>query len=475
VLALCGLPDRPEEAIRMKRFKTAVQKLDALLELNPSHPRARELIEEARRRDVEYEMLLRAKSYLSARDYVRCIRELESLLREYPSSEEGTELMGRAKEEFTAEALSEARRLIERSRLEEAERRCEELLRVVPENEEAGALREEIQRRRSQAMTLIEEARGDISSGKLNEARRKLSEAKRLDADLDVRELENRLSAKRKALDLLERAREREKEGILSEGMRLAREAFELDPSLTEARELFERLQLMVGISGPMLVKFAQDDIPDAFVIPKRVTDIGRLYPGVENDVYFRIPNISRKHAQLINTNGDFTIADLGSSYGTFINGVRLDPMRGMELHDGDTLRLGQMVEMRFSQRSGSSTGVLTVLGLPEEVRERIDRVEPIMLETKPETGSRLAFTDEEGEILIGGGRDDDIHEEGMGSGTQAKLTYRDGRFWIEPDWGGEVYVNGERVGERRVLQPGDEVRIGEIVFEVEEAEDVIL
>ena len=97
------------------------------------------------------------------------------------------------------------------------------------------------------------------------------------------------------------------------------------------------------------------------------------------------------------------------------------------------------------------------------------------MLETKPETGSRLAFTDEEGEILIGGGRDDDIHEEGMGSGTQAKLTYRDGRFWIEPDWGGEVYVNGERVDERRVLQPGDEVRIGEIVFEVEEAEDVIL
>jgi tetratricopeptide (TPR) repeat protein len=472
---ISSLLDSAEEAIRMKRFKTAVQKLDALLKLNPSHPRARELIEEARRRDAEHEMLLKAKSYLSARDYVRCIRELETLLREYPSSEEGTELMRRAKEEFTAEALSEARRLIERGRLEEAERRCEGLLRVVPENEEAGALREEIQRRRSQAMTLIEEARRGISSGELNEARRRISEAKRLDADLDVRELEKELSAKRRALELLERAREREKEGILSEGMRLAREAFELDPSLTEARELFERLQLMVGISGPMLVRFPHDDIPDTFVIPKRVTDIGRLYPGVENDVYFRIPNISRKHAQLINANGDFTIADLGSSYGTFINGVRLDPMRGMELHDGDILRLGQMVEMRFSQRSGSSTAVLTVLGLPEEVRERIDRVEPIMLETKPETGTRLAFTDEGGEISLGGGGDDDIHEEGMGLGTQAKLTYRDGRFWIEPALGGEVYVNDEKIGERRVLQPGDEVRIGDLILEVDEAETVVL
>lgn len=53
---------------------------------------------------------------------------------------------------------------------------------------------------------------------------------------------------------------------------------------------------------------------------------------------------ISRRHAILHLSGKRLTIRDLGSSNGTFINGVRLDSDNAHQLRDGDRLRLGNMV-----------------------------------------------------------------------------------------------------------------------------------
>jgi hypothetical protein len=50
---------------------------------------------------------------------------------------------------------------------------------------------------------------------------------------------------------------------------------------------------------------------------------------------------ISRIHCEITEASGRFTIRDLGSSHGTFINGNRLPELGVLELNDGDQIELG--------------------------------------------------------------------------------------------------------------------------------------
>ncbi len=55
-------------------------------------------------------------------------------------------------------------------------------------------------------------------------------------------------------------------------------------------------------------------------------------------DIRFPDPSVSRYHAVLTVTNGIWTITDLESASGTYINGKRV---RQARLKDGDTIKLG--------------------------------------------------------------------------------------------------------------------------------------
>jgi sigma-B regulation protein RsbU (phosphoserine phosphatase) len=94
---------------------------------------------------------------------------------------------------------------------------------------------------------------------------------------------------------------------------------------------------------------------------------IGRS-PG--QDVVLPDPCVSRQHAIIVKEGADFTIVDQKSSYGTFVNGVRLE--RSV-LHDGDLLQLGSLEssKLRFSmpapekahdRRNSTGTSLLTSL-----------------------------------------------------------------------------------------------------------------
>ena len=75
--------------------------------------------------------------------------------------------------------------------------------------------------------------------------------------------------------------------------------------------------------------------------IDRRVPISGVMYVGREGDNEIRIndPRISRRHARLRADGTRVTIADLGSTNGTFVNDV---PISGeFILHDGDLVRMG--------------------------------------------------------------------------------------------------------------------------------------
>jgi len=72
------------------------------------------------------------------------------------------------------------------------------------------------------------------------------------------------------------------------------------------------------------------------FLIDKEVTGAGR-YP--ESDIFLDDVTVSRRHAEIRRENGRFSIRDMGSLNGTYVNLQRVDEA---ELADGDELQIGK-------------------------------------------------------------------------------------------------------------------------------------
>jgi len=83
---------------------------------------------------------------------------------------------------------------------------------------------------------------------------------------------------------------------------------------------------------------------PDQEVLVGRL-DVGRgIFPQVDLTPDGGLEGgVSRRHARIFFQNDRFYIEDLGSTNGTYVNGVRLEPYSPRPLGDGDELRLGQI------------------------------------------------------------------------------------------------------------------------------------
>src|SRR5437764_11494785 len=69
--------------------------------------------------------------------------------------------------------------------------------------------------------------------------------------------------------------------------------------------------------------------------------------------------SVSGRHAEILRTNGDIKIRDLGSANGIYLNGERIEQA---ELFDGDVLRLGQ-TSVRVDVVGGRKRGATAVSG----------------------------------------------------------------------------------------------------------------
>ena len=75
----------------------------------------------------------------------------------------------------------------------------------------------------------------------------------------------------------------------------------------------------------------------------------GRLGRSQENTVRFSDLGVSRRHAALVaDPQGEIWLTDLNSTNGTFLNDGRVAPHVPHRLHDGDRVRLGSSVVVKF-------------------------------------------------------------------------------------------------------------------------------
>lgn len=64
------------------------------------------------------------------------------------------------------------------------------------------------------------------------------------------------------------------------------------------------------------------------------------------NEIVINDPEISRRHAQILQQGAGFAVEDLGSTNGTFVNGQRCVGVTAVR--DGDIIELGDTVRLRF-------------------------------------------------------------------------------------------------------------------------------
>lgn len=82
--------------------------------------------------------------------------------------------------------------------------------------------------------------------------------------------------------------------------------------------------------------------VNDESVIGRWDADNG-IFPDVDLDAHDADAKVSRRHARIVRNNGSYSIEDLGSTNGTYVNrGRRLLPGNPQLLHDGDEVIVGK-------------------------------------------------------------------------------------------------------------------------------------
>lgn len=114
---------------------------------------------------------------------------------------------------------------------------------------------------------------------------------------------------------------------------------FEVDPKMRiGAFSISARLREGSGGAGAGSLVLPNGD---RFVLGETVVTIGRMPDSV---MTLEDPNVSRNHAEIRPSGGGFVLADLGSTNGTKINGVKVSERI---LQDGDELTFGSTT-LRF-------------------------------------------------------------------------------------------------------------------------------
>ena len=121
-------------------------------------------------------------------------------------------------------------------------------------------------------------------------------------------------------------------EFVVNEDLRRGR--FEVEASFVEGEEALAPLA-----GGQATLTLLEGGQPSrTYALAKPVVTLGRL---PESDVVVNDPGASRQHARISNADGEFVLADLGSTNGTLVNDRSV---REHALADGDRITIGETV-----------------------------------------------------------------------------------------------------------------------------------
>jgi serine phosphatase RsbU (regulator of sigma subunit) len=107
-------------------------------------------------------------------------------------------------------------------------------------------------------------------------------------------------------------------------------------------------------------------------------------------DVRLPADSVSRSHAQIVHDGSRWRINDLKSRWGTFVNGIKLDPQRDATLAEGDLLRISPWT-FRFSAHSAARSGLLDgAMEAVDDLAETARSVNTLVADKMPSLGDEM-------------------------------------------------------------------------------------
>ncbi len=255
-----------------------------------------------------------------------------------------------------------------------------------------------------------------------------------------------------------------------------------------------------VGVAQSNQSSIVQLDFVDAnqfsapFKIDKDSVWLGRDPNG---DVVFdaNAVMVSRKHAEIRRTNGDFVVHDNGSFNGTLVNDQRISTPTPLYHDDRIELGLGGPV-LKFNapakvapkgaslaaQRSIAIGQLANLNNAPAEVSSKTmvfnvgnmsQKISKDQISAQPQLLMSLTFGGKK-ELIIGRADTSDIKIDGLQiSNRHARLLQTVGGIVIEDQNSTNgIYVNGKQVT-RATLSPDDAVQIGSFLIRIDNAGNV--
>jgi len=142
----------------------------------------------------------------------------------------------------------------------------------------------------------------------------------------------------------------------LRETTKLLEQSTGIAPALDEASDIFTR------VSGDRheIYRLIADATGEEFYLNRDMeTTMGRIDPvtGIRPDVDLTNldtqRSVSRRHAKIIHTEGEFRVVEeIGTMNGTFVSGRRIPTGNPVAIKDGDRIRCG-LVDLTFRVTSG--------------------------------------------------------------------------------------------------------------------------
>jgi len=143
----------------------------------------------------------------------------------------------------------------------------------------------------------------------------------------------------------------------------------------------------------PRLIVQLGSDVVQTEDLREPIVSIGRL---PENTIVLSGPQVSGRHAQIRSDAQGVVLVDLGSSTGTFVDGVRLQPQQPHTLADGSQIQIGLYLLTYRSREADPDEQVRQSLALPQTeltrpVQEPVARIAkepratlpPLLLDTE--------------------------------------------------------------------------------------------
>lgn len=248
--------------------------------------------------------------------------------------------------------------------------------------------------------------------------------------------------------------------------------------------------------SGPAYLDLIDPDTRQSrrIELNKEVTRLGRDPEG-EMVIDAAAAVVSRRHAEIKKTDGQFFISDLKSFNGTLVGGKRITET--VPLFDGDEIHLGTGGPLLRLTDPAHPAALRSAQGVPTPSQQQIPSAfgqiaamagrQTIVstgsgsLQPKTPPGSsqpqllaRLSF-ETRPQLSVGRAPDNDLRLDGLQiSNHHARFSRTNGSVTVE-DAGSTngVYVNGERISGRRPVQLSDVIQIGPFVLQADAQQGV--